>query len=89
MAIKFRKKPVVIEAMRWNEGLLWGKYECMTPEHWIPEKDFHVADGILYIHTLEGNMEASPGDWVIKGVKGEFYPCKPDIFEQTYEEVVE
>jgi hypothetical protein len=41
----------------------------------------------MNIHTLEGNMIASVGDWIIKGVKGEFYPCKPDIFESTYEEV--
>ena len=46
-----------------------------------------VYNGELNIHTLEGNMIASVGDWIIKGVKGEFYPCKPDIFENTYEEV--
>ena len=44
-------------------------------------------DGGIVIHTLEGDMRADPEDWIIKGVKGEFYPCKPDIFEATYDEV--
>lgn len=47
---------------------------------------YHEADYIL-IRTLEGTMTANPGDWIIKGVNGEFYPCKPDIFEKTYEPV--
>lgn len=46
----------------------------------------HTLEGI-YIKTLEGEMRVSPGDWVIRGVQGEFYPCKPDIFEQTYDEI--
>ncbi len=46
---------------------------------------YNVQSGRMYIRTLEGEMEALPGDWIIMGVKGEFYPCKPDIFEATYE----
>lgn len=83
--MKFRKKPVVIDAIQFNgsnstEVEAWGightgGYIC------------GVKNGgkILTISTLEGTMEAHPGDWVIRGVKGEFYPCKPDIFEATYE----
>lgn len=78
--MKFRKKPVVIEAVQWFEG---------DP---LPEGvEMHcVADGLGVpsfpsIKTLEGWMTVSSGDWVITGVKGERYPCKPDIFEATYE----
>jgi hypothetical protein len=75
----YRKKPVVIEAIRYRG-----------------DEDKHVARAFvtaplderppgLAIQTLEGWLHVSPGDWIIKGVKGEFYPCKPDIFEATYE----
>ena len=86
----FRKKPVVIEAMQfWNE-----------PERLVELSDFvdnqdlrvrYPKDGppVLVLQTLEGEHIASNGDWIIKGVKGEFYPCKPDIFEMTYEPVEE
>lgn len=57
--IRFRKRPVIIEAYQTDEALI--------------------------IHTLEGNMKASPGDWIITGLRGEQYPCKPDIFEKSYE----
>jgi hypothetical protein len=70
---KFRKKPIVIEAYQFTGNNLEGPV-CRGPD----EKD-------AYIDTLEGRMIVSPGDWVIKGVKGEFYPCKPDIFEFTYD----
>ncbi len=80
--MKFRKKPVVIEAVRW-----------MT-DNWQEIADFCKGvfpyvekQGYLVIPTLEGDMTCAPFDWIIKGVKGEFYPCKPDIFEQTYEPV--
>lgn len=90
--MKFRKKPVVIEAMQWdgsskkglkllrwmrkaNEGKTWREFDCDC-----------TAYGI-HIRTLEGEVHAKVGDWIIKGVKGEFYPCKPDIFEMTYEPV--
>jgi hypothetical protein len=70
---KFRKKPVVIEATQWFPGTLMDG---------VVERD-----GVGVIKTLEGDMVASPGDWIITGVKGEKYPCKPDIFEATYEPI--
>lgn len=83
---KFRKKPVVIDAVRYilSEKIpdeLWIK-DALEGEILMPRGN-HVA-----IKTLEGTMHASPGDWIIRGIKGEIYPCKPDIFEATYEEVV-
>lgn len=78
----FRKKPVVIEAWQ-NDGTMmpdWVANVC-TGGELIP------GSGALFIPTLEGVMEARPGDWVIRGVKGEVYPCKPDIFEATYDRV--
>jgi hypothetical protein len=81
---KFRKKPVVIEAMQFVAG---GQSEI---ESWMIGHDardkFGVSGDSVQISTLEGVMTAMPGDWIIKGVKGEFYPCKPDIFATTYEE---
>lgn len=74
--MKYRKKPVVIEAIQW----LGNKEEI---KYFYPECCFD--DGVVYIDTLEGTMKAKYGDYIIKGVSGEFYPCKPDIFEQTYE----
>ena len=71
---KFRKKPVVIEAAQF------------TDIYNLPPEVFHRIDEYL-ISTLEGEMKVSLGDWVITGIKGEHYPCKPDIFEATYEKV--
>jgi hypothetical protein len=95
--MKFRKKPVVIEAVQWDgheTTLLKEVFELCPPDD-LPHApdDPHIqtgygytpADGKLYIPTLEGTMCASPGDWIIKGIKGEIYPCKPDIFAATYE----
>ena len=83
---KFRKKPVVIDAVEWNganhlitETFMKGSGAVMS----YKRKQL----GEIIIPTLEGNMTASVGDWIIKGVNGEFYPCKPDIFEKTYEAV--
>jgi hypothetical protein len=83
---KFRKKPVVIEAvqftrMNWEAVQLFteGKAHTLTIEKRIDGKCTCI------IPTLEGQHIATEGDWIIKGVQGEFYPCKPDIFEQTYE----
>jgi hypothetical protein len=79
----YRKKPVVIEAVQFNgmngiKLLEWmNGVEC--------EEDF--LGEYVEIKTLEGTMRANKGDWIIKGVNGEFYPCKPDIFEKTYEPV--
>lgn len=78
--MKYRKKPVVIEAWQWNGTDNW----LEAPE-WLQAVIVHWSPKVLYIPTLEGSMAASPGDWIIKGVKGEIYPCKPDIFAATYE----
>jgi hypothetical protein len=82
--MKYRKKPVVIEAMQWT-----GKNFDSLTLFCNKIKSAYIPTGELTIETLEGNMTASVGDYIIKGVKGEFYPCKPDIFEATYEEVNE
>lgn len=85
---KFRKKPVVIEARHWD-GTLVVAHEL---QEWIARAEgvCSVGHGLghppeLKIVTLEGIHDASPGDWIICGVKGEFYPCKPDIFAATYD----
>ena len=84
---KFRKKPVVIEAMQFTDAT---KDRCFN---WVAGNRMARFDGnedpVMLIETLEGNMVVSLGDWIIKGVKGEFYPCKPDIFAETYEPVEE
>lgn len=79
---KFRKKPVVIEAVRLEHTNVSDVFSWM--ELPVPSGDLTKALGIL-VPTLEGKLTARFGDWIIKGVKGEFYPCKPDIFEATYE----
>lgn len=79
VARKYRKKPVVVEAIQYDGKNIeaieqFAGYEAMD------------KDGTLFIRTLENRrLQADAGDWIIKGVKGEFYPCKPDIFEATYE----
>lgn len=75
---RYRKRPVVIEAEQYLEG------EALP---FVEEAvlDFDEDTGQQTIRTLEGRMIVSHGDWVIRGVKGEFYPCKPDIFAATYE----
>jgi hypothetical protein len=87
---KFRKKPVEIEAMQVPAGrddddlIAWGRLGA-----WLgPGGPWQLdGSGNVAIHTLEGTMLARPGDWVIRGVAGELYPCRPDIFAQTYEPV--
>lgn len=80
---KFRKKPVVIEAIQYDgNNMLACLSFAKSPE---VEEDF-LKEGIA-IKTREGVMLASPGDWIIRGIKGELYPCKPDIFAETYEPV--
>lgn len=88
---KYRKKPVVIEAMR-----LTRKYADVAVDFIGAENiesynlgEFAQDGCYIKIKTLEGVMEADEGDWIIQGVKGEFYPCKPDVFEMTYEAVAE
>ena len=78
--LKFRKKPVVIDAVEWKGDNFIEVDNFIT----IPHETF-PSQGIVKIPTLEGIMVASMGDYIIKGVNGEFYPCKPDIFEKTYE----
>jgi hypothetical protein len=79
---KFRKRPVEIEAMRYD-----GTPATCRPIHdWLGlEHTGTDCDAGIYIDTLEGQMHVSVGDYVIRGVQGEFYPCKPDIFDATYE----
>lgn len=81
----FRKKPVVIEAIQYTGANVDEVLQFAEDASW--EYDFGFNK--IVIETLEGEMIASVGDWVIKGVNGEFYPCKPDIFSKTYEEEAE
>jgi hypothetical protein len=88
-SMKFRKKPVVVEAVQWlNRQIV-----CPPGPEWFvraeESKAIRLCGDELLIKTLEGEMTASVGDWIIRGVKGEIYPCKPDIFEETYEPVVD
>ena len=83
--MKFRKKPVVIEAVQWD-----GTKESLEKIRKLGERNIRLnMTTELVIETLEGRMLASLNDWVIRGVAGEVYPCKPDIFEKTYEPVTE
>ncbi|XTQ92566.1 hypothetical protein ACQR5W_11640 [Xanthomonas sacchari] len=98
-AQKFRKKPVVIEAKQFTGGaqsatpiidwILEGGHTARWREAAEPVFIENVGHNgwpeALAIDTLEGTMDAAPGDWVIRGVQGEFYPCKPDIFAATYD----
>lgn len=79
---KFRKKAIVIEAEQWFPG---SNMEIVKEEVWKdgPYEGYKKA----YVETLEGIMLVSPGDYIIKGINGEFYPCKPDIFAKTYDPV--
>lgn len=79
----FRKIPVVIEARRLGFDY---DVDCATAA-WCGGRPIDTDDAILAIDTLEGTMTADVGDWIIKGVAGEFYPCKPEIFDATYEHV--
>jgi len=83
---KYRKKPVVIEAMQFTDKT---KDQVHTWVACNTAADFENGKPVLRIQTLEGIMTASFSDFIIKGVNGEFYPCKPDIFEKTYELVEE
>ena len=82
---KYRKKPEVVEAIRnWNNP-------SEVAEFFREDKEnrFGFKDGTWSVITISGVQDANYGDWIIKNAKGEFYPCKPDIFEQTYEKVEE
>jgi hypothetical protein len=80
MIKKYKKKPVVIEALSTN---LYFDYKKIA--NFVGKENLLLDEGKLYIVTLEGNMEVTLGDFIIKGVQGEFYPCKPDVFKATYE----
>lgn len=80
--MKFRKKPLMIEAIQWN-----GANGTEIAEWAGNNISFPSPNGNMPVHTLEGTLYASVGDWIIKGIKEEFYPCKPDIFEQIYEPI--
>ena len=91
MKMKFRKKPVVIEAIQWTGRNLLevvdfcgGLHASARKFSWDEYSHLVETEGFK-VFTLEGPLKATIGDWIIKGVKGEFYPCKPDIFEATYE----
>lgn len=83
--MKYRKKPIVIEAIQWT-GHNKDEIRDFVKKDFSFHTDTQIDDHVdLYIFTLEGNHKAQVGDMIIKGVKGEFYPCKPDIFEMIYE----
>ena len=81
-AIKVRKKAVVVDAVQITPTTFIAPHP--NPEH-IPGVVYDPVHQCAFIRTLEGTMRADMGDWIIRGVKGELYPCKPDIFEATYE----
>lgn len=93
--MRYRKKPVVIEAIQWTGENQREMFDFLTNSEKKDEYmeafgehfriDHAAVKGGLVIKTLEGNHLANIGDYIIKGVAGEFYPCKPDIFEKTYE----
>lgn len=89
---KYRKKPVVVDAWQWTgedkqEAPDWVvDYIESTCQPFVVDK---FGDVVMLIETMEGIMTADQGDYIIKGIQGEIYPCKPDIFEQTYEKVID
>lgn len=95
--MKYRKKPIEVDAVLWNGDNQREMFDFLTNGEKVNDYmtasgdsfliDHSAVKGGLVIKTLEGKMAATIGDYIIKGVNGEFYPCKPDIFEQTYERV--
>lgn len=83
--MKYRKKPIVIDAYHLKSELLTDIYSFFGVSLSDEFKPFYFVDNKIIIKTLEGDMSATKGDYIIKGIKGEFYPCKADIFEATYE----
>lgn len=84
---KYRKRPIIVEAKQWPGFTEKNQDQCILIEAWIESNggSCWLLDSSMIIKTLEGDHEARANDWIIKGVAGEFYPCKPDIFEKTYE----
>lgn len=89
--MKFRKKPVVIDALQWDGAAFSVPIPDWFVKPWTDKTIDRDADdrSKLVIKTLEGEMTASPGDWIICGVKGELYPCRNDIFQMTYDLVTD
>lgn len=95
MPDRYRKKPVEIDAVQWDGTaeaaapiIEWALANNVTITYHCPDDDACRRDThVLLVRTLEGVMSALPGDWIIRGIAGEFYPCKPSVFEQTYEPV--
>ena len=85
--MRFRKKPVEVEAMYFNNSAAGRRIATWCNGVAVKASTGNTVIEIR-IETLEGTMRADLGDWIIKGVKGEFYPCKPDIFEATYEAAI-
>lgn len=88
--MKFRKKPVVIDAVQWTGDNLQEVIEFTGRHHSAEDWSWPYFENVvkykgLKIFTMEGPLMAAVGDWIIRGVQGEHYPCKPDIFEQTYD----
>ena len=87
----FRKKPVIIEAIQWTGNNLQEIIAFLGDSNIQNDKNHYLEEsrlpGGLIIKTLEGEHQAAIGDWIIKGVQGEHYPCKPDVFDATYEPV--
>ena len=79
--MKYRKKPLCIDAIEWTGT------NIDDLDQFMDHKAYSIIDDQLYIETIEGTLQASKGDYVIRGIKGEYYPCKPDIFLETYEPV--
>lgn len=93
--MKYRKKPVIIEAIKWDGNNLKEIMKFLNSEFKYDENSSYYTNKFIYDHTknslsittLEGIMKASIGDYIIKGIAGEYYPCKKKIFEETYEAV--
>lgn len=86
--MKYRKKPIVVEAIQyqWPDSDRGAMMVAQDDVADFMSQNIVITSDCIEIETLEGVMTAQRGDWIIKGVKGEFYPCKPDIFEATYVE---
>jgi hypothetical protein len=85
--MKYRKLPVIVEAIKYQAEL--GNNRVIN---WLSQQKANITDWLFFdgeitIPTLEGKMKVSDGDFIIKGINGEFYPCKPDIFDKTYEPI--
>lgn len=83
--MKYRKKPVEVEVIQYQAELGNNRVMNWLALYGVDVKDWLFHDGEITIPTLEGKMKVSDGDYIIRGVKGEYYPCKPDIFALTYE----